>query len=78
MPDYFLDDAEEFQAQWLENQGSQSSGGSGPSKDTPEGMFKVAESLITPEVTKQVNATFLFVVDGKHPGEYVTMPYLEN
>ena len=38
------------------------------SNDTPEGIFKVTESLITPEVIQQVNATFLFVVDGKNPG----------
>ena len=68
LPDYFLDEAEDFQDQWLESKASQGSSGPEGSKDSPEGVFKVAESLITPEIAKQVNATFLFVVDGKYPG----------
>lgn len=39
------------------------------SSNTPEGVFKLTESLITPEIVKQTNATFLFVIDGEHPGK---------
>ena len=36
---------------------------------TPEAVFKIARSLITPDVVQKVKTTFLFVVGGEHPGE---------
>lgn len=71
LPDYFLDEAENFKAQWLDSKVQASSDAKSPTgKDTPEGVFKLAESLMTAEVVQQVNATFLFVVNGKNPGEH--------
>ena len=73
LPDYFLDEAEDFQDQWLKAKSeipAESETMSGASHDTPEGVFNLTRTLLTEEVVKQINATFLFVVDGKYPGEF--------
>ena len=74
LPDYFLDDAEDFQTEWLESTQAQKSSAAAETNeaasDTPAAVFKIAQSLITPDVVQKVNSTFLFVVEGEHPGEH--------
>ena len=75
MPDFFLDEAEALKDQFLpQTPGGQARGGAADkaASDTPEGVFQTAQSFMTPEIVKQVNATFLFVVDGKYPGEEIS------
>lgn len=72
LPDFFLDEAEAYKEQFiLQTPGEQTTGGEAKeaASDTPEGVFQTAQSFMTPEIVKEVNATFLFVVDGKYPGE---------
>lgn len=69
LPDYFLDEAEVFQSEWMQTKSDDSA--SKGSSDTPEAVFKVVQSLLTPDVVQKVNSTFLFVVDGKYPGKCV-------
>lgn len=66
-PDFFLDDED------ISEILSSTEAGSEASKDTPEGVFNLTRSLITEEVVKEINASFLFVVDGKHPGKFQVM-----
>ena len=73
IPDFFLDEAENFQAEWLQD-GSpaqhREQAQPAPS-NTPQGIFTRVESLLSPEIVKQVGATYLFIVDGAHPGNWV-------
>ena len=36
---------------------------------TPEQLFHFLKSSITEDIVKKINATFLFVIEGKHPGK---------
>ena len=63
MPDYFLDEAEQFMDQWTS--GSQSSSSSGSSVGE---VFERVRPLINPEIVKSVQATFKFSVTGDEPG----------
>ena len=75
LPDYFLDDAEDFQQQWLQSQKSSQSSSAASSSgaaggDTPEALFAQVKNLLNSEIVGQIKATYLFVVDGDHPGEW--------
>ena len=73
LPDYFLDEAENFRGEWLQDDSPAKSGEKtqpAPS-NTPQGVFTKVESLLSPEIVKQVGATYLFILDGNHPGNWV-------
>lgn len=65
LPDYFLDEAATFKTQWTGQQSKPKA-----ASDTPEGVFQMAESFFSPEIVKEISATFLFVVAGKYPGSW--------
>lgn len=72
LPDYFLDEAEDFQAKWLsQKDGSSSSNTDTADSDTPAAMFALVRTLLSPEVVAQVNATFHFVLEGKDKGHWM-------
>lgn len=71
LPDYFLDEAENFKMQWTGGKGDTApppppSGG----LDTPASVFGMVQTLLSPEITSKVNATFHFVLDGENPGHW--------
>ena len=67
MPDFFLDEAEELQKQTI--QGFQQQQSPAPvDKNTPEGIFAGIKPIITEEVVKQTNGSFLFELSGKNAG----------
>ena len=59
MPDFFLDEAEEL----VQQQPSPA-----PDKNTPEGLFARIKPLLSDEVVKQINGSFLFELSGKDAG----------
>ncbi len=69
LPDYFLDEYQEFQGEWLDSskQNFQAQG----STDTPQGVFTKVQTLLNEDLVKDVGATFVFVVDGKDPGNWI-------
>ena len=79
LPDYFLDDAEDFQQEWLQSQKKTSSSQSSsetatpPSSeaggDTPAALFAQVKTLLNSEIVGQIKATYLFVLEGDHPGK---------
>ena len=68
LPDYFLDEAENFQAEWLQEGQEQDQP---PPSDSPQGVFSRVERLLSPEIVKQVGATYFFIVSGAHPGNWL-------
>lgn len=76
LPDYFLDEAEDFQREWLQtqkdagsSQASSDTAATPPAGETPEAVFANVKTLLNTEIVGQIKATYLFVVDGDHPGE---------
>ena len=81
LPDYFLDEAEDFQQEWLQTKkkpepsqaGSDSQtatdSATSASEGTPASMFDQVRTLLNSDVVEQIKATYLFVVDGEHPGK---------
>ena len=80
LPDYFLDEAEGFQREWLQTKTkleSSQAGSDSPtatdspssSEGTPTAIFAQVSSLLNSDVVGQIKATYLFVVDGEHPGK---------
>ena len=65
MPDYFLDEAEQFMDQWTSGNQSSSSPGS-----SVGGVFEKVRSFISPEIVKSVQATYKFSVTGDEPGQW--------
>ena len=63
LPDYFLDEAEDFQAEWLSSNQS-------PPSDTPESVFGHVKTLLNAEVVDGIKATFVFELDGNNPGVF--------
>ena len=59
MPDVFLDEAEEL----IQLQPSAT-----PNKNTPKGLFASIKPLLSDEVVKQINGSFLFELSGKDAG----------
>ena len=50
---------------------SQQDSSSGPDTNAPAAVFATVRTLLNPEITAQVNATFHFVLDGDHPGHWL-------
>ena len=49
---------------------SETGGGGGESGgDTPAAVFAQVKTVLNSEVVDQIKATYLFVVDGDHPGK---------
>jgi NAD(P)-dependent dehydrogenase (short-subunit alcohol dehydrogenase family)/putative sterol carrier protein len=75
LPDYFLDEAEDFKSQWTAGKSSAGAvgqpSGDPSDPDTPAAMFAVVRTLLSPEITSKVNATFHFVLDGENPGHWL-------
>ena len=81
LPDYFLDEAEGFQQEWLQTKKkpdlSQTGSDSSTATDSPPSSLEVTpasiiaqvRTLLNSDVVGQVKATYLFVVDGEHPGK---------
>lgn len=78
LPDYFLDEAEDFQQEWMQTVESQkkassseaaAAGGGESGGDTPAAVFTQVKTVLNSEVVDQIKATYLFVVDGDHPGK---------
>ena len=81
LPDYFLDDAEDFQEAWLQKNKTTSSSSSSSSSDqtaasssspseSPATLFAQVETMLNSDIVGQIKATYLFVVDGEHPGKH--------
>ena len=80
LPDYFLDDAEDFQEAWLQKNKTASSSSSSSADQTaasssslsesPATLFAQVETMLNSDVVEQIKATYLFVVDGEHPGKH--------
>ena len=81
LPDYFLDEAEDFQQEWLQSKqktgpsatsssdtASGSTASSSSSDETPAALFDQVKTVLSSEVVGQIKATYLFVLDGDHPG----------
>ena len=73
LPDYFLDEAEDFQSEWLQakKQMEAPTPTMAAPGNTPEGVFQQVKSLLNEEIVNKVQATFLFVADGKDPGVWL-------
>lgn len=74
LPDYFLDEAENFKMQWSAGkQEATSSTSTSPSDDsnTPAAVFAVVRTLLSPDITSKVNSTFHFILDGENPGHWL-------
>ena len=80
LPDYFLDEAEDFQQEWMQTVESQKKASSSEAAagaaaggesggDTPAAVFAQVKTVLNSEVVDQIKATYLFVVDGDHPGK---------
>ena len=73
-PDFFLDEAEEasklLYQKKMSSQGSPSSQ-QAPSSDSPEGIFAGVKSMLSEDIVKRVNGTFLFVLSGEHGGSWL-------
>ena len=61
MPDYFLDEAEEFMEKWTSDKKSASS-------SSPAGLFEKIKPLINAEIVQKIQATYRFAVTGDNPG----------
>ena len=72
LPDYFLDEAEDVQEEWIQKKKS-SPPSSPPAADTPANspasLFAQVQTMLNSDVVGQIKATYLFVLDGDHPGE---------
>ncbi|CAI8022468.1 Hydroxysteroid dehydrogenase-like protein 2 [Geodia barretti] len=73
LPDYFLDEAESFKTQWTSGKGAEAAETPPTPGDpnTPAAVFEVVQTLLSPEITSKVNATFHFVLDGENPGHWL-------
>ena len=73
MPDYFLDEAEDFQDNWNARKGDSAttSPTSTPTSDTPAAMFDTVLTLLSSEIVSTVNATFHFALGGENPGHWL-------
>ena len=78
LPDFFLGDVDNVKGQWsveMDGQATSASGTQSPSSsggsDTPASVFNVVRTLLSPEITSRVGATFLFVLDGENPGHWL-------
>ena len=74
MPDYFLDEAEDIQEEFLQSQKSSTSeaasaDSSSSPEQTPAALFAQVETMLNSDVVGQIKSTYLFVLDGNHPGE---------
>ena len=69
MPDFFLDEAMSF-ADGKQAQGKPSADSSPPSSDTPAGVFKTIEPLLSSDVVKSVGASYLFILSGDNEGNW--------
>ena len=72
LPDYFLDEAEDFQAEWLQtkDQVAPSTQATAAPDSTPDGVFGNVKHILSEEIVNQIRATFLFIADGKDPGAW--------
>ena len=73
LPDYFLDEAENFKAQWTSSTRREPpvTPSTPGDPNTPAAIFEVVRTLLSPEITSKVNATFHFVLDGENPGNWL-------
>ena len=77
LPDYFLDEAENFKSQWTAGKVSPAATDSAPApppgntNTTPAAVFEVVRTLLSPEITSKIGATFHFVLDGVNPGHWL-------
>ena len=73
LPDYFLDEAENFKTQWTSGKGDKPAATPPTPGDpnTPAAVFEVVQTLLSPEITSKINATFHFVLDGENPGHWL-------
>ena len=75
LPDYFLDEAENFRSQWTAGKASATNSSpappSGGPPTTPAAIFDVVRTLLNSELTSKVSATFHFVLDGENPGHWL-------
>lgn len=72
LPDYFLEEAENFKTQWTSGMGNTASDAP-PSADpnTPAAVFATVRTLLSPEITSKINATFHFILEGENPGHWL-------
>jgi len=73
LPDYFLDEADDFQAEWLQakDQEGPSTQATAAPDSTPDGVFGKVKHLLSEEIVNQTQATFLFIADGKDSGAWL-------
>lgn len=64
MPDYFLDEAEQFRDSWVSGDSSAASG----SSSSVGQIFEKIHPLINPEIVKSISATYKFSVAEEPPG----------
>ncbi len=71
LPDYFLEESEEFQQEWLETSKQAFQPQTQGSGDTPASVFTNVQTLLNEDLVKEVGATFVFVLEGKDTGNWI-------
>lgn len=71
LPDYFLDEAEDFQAKWIQQTESSAPASTPPPSGTPDAVFSVVRTLLSPDIVAQVNATYHFALEGENAGHWL-------
>lgn len=71
LPDYFLDEAENFRMQWTSGKDTTTSDATPSENNTPAAVFATVRTLLSPDITAKVGATFHFILNGENPGHWL-------